>query len=47
MTRAWAVITAQVFPMTFGSVPHVFPGDFYEGFVKFFKAATVISVAGP
>jgi hypothetical protein len=35
MARARAVITAQVFSMTFGSEPRVFPGDLYEGFVKF------------
>jgi hypothetical protein len=29
------VITAQVFFMTFGSVPRVFPDDLCEGFVKF------------
>jgi hypothetical protein len=37
MTRAWAVFTAQVFLMRFGSVPRVFPGDLYEGFVKFLR----------
>jgi hypothetical protein len=37
MTRAWTVFTAQVFPMTFGSVPSDFPSDLYEGFVKFFR----------
>src|SRR5450631_3660493 len=37
MTPAWAVFTAQVIPMTFGSVPSDFPSDFYEGFMKFFR----------
>jgi hypothetical protein len=39
MTRAWAVFTAQVFTLTFGSIPSVFPGDFYESFVKFFNVS--------
>jgi len=38
MARAWAVITAQVFSMTLGSVPGDFPSDLYEGFVKFLQA---------
>jgi len=47
MTRAWAVFTAQVFPMTFGSVPGDFPSDLYEGFVKFFRRPNRPAVAGP
>ena len=35
MARAWTVITAQVFSMTFGFVPRAFPDDLYEGSVKF------------
>jgi hypothetical protein len=38
MMRAWAVFTAQVFSITFGSVSHGFPPGLYEGFVKFLRS---------